>query len=105
MMPPRERRRAPRVARDWSVEIKNGSARRWAGRSVDVSTSGMRLRIETPPIEIRGLMFISFDPCDQIGPFWTGFSLVRDIGECQYAIKYLDLPAKAIERLARLLDV
>jgi hypothetical protein len=100
----RERRRTTRGARDWPVEINNNSGRRWTGRSIDLSTLGMRLRVDSPPIEVRGQMYVSFDPQDGVGPFWTACSIVRTIGKGEYGIRFLDLPPKAIERLKRLLD-
>lgn len=98
----RERRSAARAGRQWPIEIKNGSGRLWRGTTVDVSTSGMRLRTEHP-IEVRGFMFIFFDPADSIGPFWTRFSLVRqELPAKEYGIRFLDLPKQNIERLAKL---
>jgi hypothetical protein len=99
----REKRRAPRAPRQWPVEIRNGAGRLWRGTGVDISTVGMRVRLEEP-LELRGFMFISFDPGDSIGPIWTRFSLVREIvPSTEYAIRFLDLPPQNIERLARLL--
>ncbi|MBI3628362.1 MAG: PilZ domain-containing protein [Candidatus Rokubacteria bacterium] len=81
------------------MEIKNGSGKMWRGTSVDVSTTGMRVRVDTP-LELRGFMFISFHPGDSVGPFWTKFSLVREVvpGR-EYGIRFLDLPPKNVERL------
>ncbi len=63
----------------------------------------MRVRVDKP-LELRGFMFIAFDPGDSIGPFWTRFSLVREIvPEREYGIRFLDLPPQNVERLSRLL--
>jgi hypothetical protein len=100
---PRERRRAARAVREWPVEIKNGSGKMWRGASVDVSTTGMRVRVGKPLV-LRGFMFVSFDPGDSVGPFWTNFSLVREVVPgAEYGIRFLDLPPKNVERLKRLL--
>ncbi len=100
--PQRDRRRAPRVSREWPVEIKNAVGKTWRGRSVDVSTTGMRVCVGEA-LELRGFMFIAFTPGDAIGPVWTRFSLVREIGVGEYAIRFLDLPPMNIERLGKLL--
>ena len=100
--PTRDRRQAARVPKSWPAEIKNSSGKLWRGRSVDVSPGSMRVRVDRP-LELRGVMFVAFDPGDGIGPMWTSFSLVRDGGAGEYALRFLDLPAKNIERLNRLL--
>lgn len=98
----RERRRAPRVLREWSVEIKN-AAGVWRGTSVDVSTGGMRVRLDRPLIP-RRLMFISFEPGDSLAGFWTPFSLVRENPPAgEYAIHFVDLPQQQAGKLGRLL--
>jgi c-di-GMP-binding flagellar brake protein YcgR len=99
---PQERRRAARAPREWPVEIKNGVGKMWRGTSVDISTAGMRVRIDKA-LELRGFMFVSFDPGDSVGPFWTRFSLVREVvPSAEYGIRFLDLPPKNVERLQRL---
>ncbi|MBI3628874.1 MAG: PilZ domain-containing protein [Planctomycetes bacterium] len=90
------------MSRGWPVEIKNGVGKTWRGRAVDVSTKGMRVCVGEA-LELRGFMFIAFTPGDAIGPVWTRFSLVREIGVGEYAIRFLDLPPMNIERLGRLL--
>lgn len=101
-----ERRRAARALRQWPVEIRNGSGRMWQGTSVDISTTGMRVRINRP-LEVRWFMlitFYSFDPGGSVGPFWTRFSLVREIvASREYGIQFLDLPRRDIDRLQTLL--
>jgi hypothetical protein len=105
LVAPRERRRAARAVREWPVEIKNGSGKMWRGTSVDTSTAGMRVRV-AKPLELRGFMFISFDPGDPVGPFWTTFSLVREVVPgAEYGIRFLDLPPKNVERLERLVSL
>ena len=100
----RERRQAPRGTKEWPVEVKNGAGRISRGTSINVSTRGMRMAVDKP-IELRGFMFIAFDPADSVGPFWTRFSLVREIlpGK-EYGIRFLDLPAQNVERLKRLVE-
>lgn len=97
-----ERRRGARAFRQWPVEIKNSAGRLWRGTSIDISTTGMRVQVDRA-IELRGFMFIAFDPGDAIGPFWTRFSLVREIvPAAEYGIRFLDLPPQNVDRLARL---
>lgn len=98
-----ERRRSPRARRPWPLEVKNGSGKLWRGRSVDVSAGGMRFQIDPPPLEVRGFMFIAFDPADSVGPLWTRFWVVRQIAPGEYAVRFLDLPPKNVERLNQLI--
>ena len=101
-----ERRRAARALRQWPVEIRNGSGRMWQGTSVDISTTGMRVRTDKP-LEVRWFMlitFYSFGPGDSVGPFWARFSLVREIvASREYGIQFQDLPQQDIDRLRTLL--
>lgn len=70
---------------------------------MDVSAGGMRFQIDPPPLEVRGFMFIAFDPTDSVGPLWTRFWVVRQIAPGEYAVRFLDLPPKNVERLNQLI--
>jgi c-di-GMP-binding flagellar brake protein YcgR len=99
----RDRRRAPRSLRHWWVEIRSGVGRIWRGRSVDISTAGMRVRLDQP-LAVRGVMFVSFDSEDRIGPFWTRFSVVREAGTNEYGLRFLDMPPLATDRLRGVIE-
>lgn len=101
--PSRERRRAPRSPREWAIEIKN-AAGVWRGTSVDVSTVGMRVRVDKP-LEPRRLMFISLNPGDPASSVWSSFSLVRQATSGEYGIRFVDLSERDLARLTRLLAV
>jgi hypothetical protein len=96
-----DKRRTARAPRQWPVEIRSPSGRTWRGTTIDISTTGMRVRVDRPLPS--GDMFLSFDPGDKVGPFWTRFAIVREIvPRTEYAIRFLDLPPLNVERLTRL---
>jgi hypothetical protein len=97
----RERRAAPRFRRQWRIEIKTGAGV-WRGTSVDVSTLGMRVRVDKP-IEPRRLMFVSLEADGAGGVIWSPVSLVREVSSAEYGIRFVDLSERELARLTRLL--
>jgi len=98
----RERRSAPRIDREWFIEIKNATGPQWRGHSVNVSSTGMRVRVDRA-LDVRGFMFVTLYPGDNgVCPIWARFSLVRQVVPREYGIRFLDLPLKYVERLQTL---
>ncbi len=97
----RERRAAPRFRRQWRIEIKTGAGV-WRGTCVDVSTLGMRVRLDKA-LEPRRLMFVSLEADAAGGVIWSPVSLVREVSSAEYGIRFVDLSERELARLTRLL--